>query len=131
VLVAEDNRINQKVILGMLQKYHGISADCCDNGEQAVARLREGEPYDLVLMDCEMPVMDGYEATRHIRALPPPRNAVAIAALTAHAVPELREKAFAAGVDHYLTKPLSRGAVDALIRTVSEALPPADRALPS
>ncbi len=122
VLVAEDNHINQKVILGMLQKYHGIAADCCDNGEQALARVAEGTPYDLVLMDCEMPVMDGYEATRRIRALPAPRNAVAIAALTAHAVPELRDKAFDAGVDHYLTKPLSRGAVEELIRTVGEAV---------
>lgn len=81
--------------------------------------LLEKTAYDLVLMDCEMPVMDGYQATRRLRLLPGVRARTPVAALTAHAIPALRDRAFAAGVDFYLTKPLSRAALADVLRTVS------------
>lgn len=117
VLVVEDNDINQRVILGMLEKYHGIHADSCANGKEALALIKENA-FDLVFMDCEMPVMDGYEATRRIRALPGPAARTPIAALTAHALPELRTRALEAGVNFYLTKPLNREAIADVIRRV-------------
>lgn len=119
VLVVEDNHINQRVILGMLDKYHGIQADCCSNGKEALERIQGSAPYHLVFMDCEMPVMDGYDATRHIRHLPAPLASTPIAALTAHAITEMKERAYAAGVDFYLTKPLSRDAVARVIDEVA------------
>lgn len=124
VLVVEDNEINCRVILGMLEKYHGIRADVCHDGRDALVRLQQ-TPYDLVLMDCEMPVMDGYEATRQLRSLPGPVARTPLAALTAHAIPELRARAFEAGVDFYLTKPLNRDAIADVIRKVARQRSPA------
>lgn len=118
VLVVEDNEINRRVILGMLEKYHGIRAQSCHDGREALDQL-EAAPYDLVLMDCEMPVMDGYEATRRLRRLPGAQARTLVAALTAHAIPELRARAFEAGVDFYLTKPLNRAAVADVIRAAA------------
>jgi signal transduction histidine kinase/ActR/RegA family two-component response regulator len=118
VLVAEDNEINRRVILGLLDKDHGIRADWCANGEEALLRVQQ-RPYDLVLMDCEMPVMDGYEATRRIRALAGSAARTAIAALTAHAVAELRARAFEAGVDFYLSKPVHREDLAAVVRAAA------------
>ncbi len=106
-LIVEDDRVNQKVAVGLLKKF-GISADLCVDGSQAVERIQgSAEPYDLVLMDCEMPVMDGFEATRAIRQLPEPKNVTYIAALTAHAVDDYRSRAMAAGMNDFLTKPLT------------------------
>ena len=103
VLVAEDNPTNQFVILGLLRKL-GIEAEMAANGEEAVERCQKKE-YDLVLMDCQMPVLDGYEATRRIRAskgsAAPP-----IVALTAHALESDREECLAAGMCDYITKPI-------------------------
>jgi signal transduction histidine kinase/DNA-binding NarL/FixJ family response regulator len=116
VLVAEDNEVNRRVIVGLLEKFHGIRADWCVNGAEALQQVQQ-QAYHLVLMDCEMPVMDGYEATRRIRALPGPVGRTPIAALTAHAVPELRARAFDAGVDFYLAKPIDRDALTEVVRT--------------
>lgn len=124
VLVVEDNEINRRVILGMLEKYHGIHADICHDGREALDRLQR-HPYDLVLMDCEMPVMDGYEATQRLRRLPGAVARTPVAALTAHAIPELRDRAFEAGVDFYLTKPLNRDAIAEVIRTMAHRRLPA------
>src|ERR1700731_3192640 len=104
VLLAEDNKINQQLVTMMLRKADH-QGDVADNGELAVEAVRLGN-YDVVLMDVQMPVLDGVQATRRIRALPPPKNAVPIIALTAHAMAGAKEEYLAAGLDDYLSKPL-------------------------
>ena len=101
ILVAEDNVTNREVALAQLGKL-GYHADAVDNGAQAVQALEHGG-YDLVLMDCEMPVMDGYEATRHIRLLHP---GIPIVALTADAMSGDRDKCLKEGMNDYLAKPV-------------------------
>jgi CheY-like chemotaxis protein len=107
VLVAEDNKINQQLAAAML-RHAGHKVDVVENGEQAVEAVRHGA-YDIVLMDVEMPVVDGKEATRRIRALPPPANRVVIIAVTANAMAGAREEYLAVGMDDYLAKPIDPG----------------------
>jgi len=107
-LVVEDNKINQKVILAMLRKFQ-CRPDLAENGQDALDKLAK-HPYDLVLMDCQMPVMDGYEAIRILRGQELAGHIVRIPviALTAHASAGEREKCLSAGMDDYLSKPISR-----------------------
>ena len=84
----------------------GHSAVLCDNGPHAVQRLRH-EPFDVVLMDLHMPVMDGFDATRAMRALSAPAGAVRIIALSADAFKKSRNNAISAGLDGFLAKPVS------------------------
>ncbi|MFY0664292.1 MAG: response regulator [Natronospirillum sp.] len=102
VLVVEDNRVNQKVLQGMLARYQ-IFPQCVENGLEALNALAK-QPYELVFMDCEMPIMDGYEATQKIRHLNDRRPW--IIGLSAHAMREQIDKALHIGMDRYLTKPL-------------------------
>ncbi|TBR24825.1 PAS domain-containing sensor histidine kinase [bacterium] len=104
VLVAEDNVVNQRVLTDMLGRL-GYACDVVVDGKAAVEAVRSGR-YDLVLMDCQMPVMDGYQATGAIRALGGPAAELPIVAVTAHALPGDREEALAAGMDDYLSKPV-------------------------
>lgn len=108
ILVVEDNRVNRNVIETMLGKM-GMIVTCVDNGQQAVEALFAGLPADLVLMDCQMPVLDGYAATRQIRAWEAAGNRpqLPVIALTAAAFAEDRERCRAAGMDDFLVKPLS------------------------
>lgn len=113
VLLVEDNKVNQKVAEGLL-KYLGLEVITADHGEKALELLKHNRP-DLVLMDCEMPVMDGYEATRAIRQLPNPLGDLPIIGLSAHAMSEHRQRALEAGMNDYLTKPLRRDALTAVL----------------
>jgi CheY-like chemotaxis protein len=109
ILVAEDAPAAQIVLTQMVQAM-GHKARCCDNGAQAVEAVREGL-VDLVLMDIHMPVMDGLEATKAIRALERPQGSVAIVGLTADGLPETRARALSAGMDAFLSKPVNREAL--------------------
>jgi signal transduction histidine kinase/DNA-binding response OmpR family regulator len=116
ILLAEDNVVNQKLALRLLGQM-GYRADLASNGIEAIECV-ERQPYDLVLMDVQMPEMDGLEATRRIVARPAPANRPRIVAMTANAMQGDREECLAAGMDDYLTKPIRVDAlVDALLKT--------------
>ena len=104
ILVVEDNAINQKVAEGILKSL-GQHVDVAANGREAIRALSDF-PYDLVLMDVQMPEMDGFEATREIRALPSGRADVRIIALTANAMTGDKQRCLDAGMDDYLAKPI-------------------------
>jgi len=121
ILLAEDNITNQKVALGILQKL-GYRAEAVANGKEALASLQR-EPYDLVLMDCQMPEMDGYEATRLIRepstgVLNPK---VPVIAMTANAMAGDRARCMEAGMDDYVTKPVRAQDLQAVIAKWTKA----------
>lgn len=103
ILVAEDNTTNQVVVLGMLAKLGYTDVGLAHDGAQALAMGRDNG-YDVILMDCQMPEMDGYEATRRLRAA---GCQSAIVAMTANAIKGDRERCLAAGMDDYLTKPIT------------------------
>jgi two-component system, sensor histidine kinase len=107
VLIVEDNAVNRFVVEAMLEQI-GVAFESCVNGEQAVARTASEMQPDLVLMDCLMPVMDGYEATRRIRHSEQERRVgrLPIIVLTASAFDEDRQRCVAAGMNDFLTKPL-------------------------
>ena len=108
VLIVEDNVMNQKVAR-VVVKHCGMSSDLANNGKEAVDILRGGARYDAILMDVQMPVMDGLDATRKIREMEasgelPERNF--ILATSANATAENHQEGFAAGMDEYITKPI-------------------------
>jgi CheY-like chemotaxis protein len=121
ILVAEDNPVNQKLVLRLLER-HGYAADVVENGLQAVAAV-EAADYDLVLMDLQMPELDGLEATRRILANRPGGTAPRIAALTANAMPEDRAMCIAAGMHDYLSKPIRPDELVAALERAAAARP--------
>ena len=105
ILLVEDNLVNQKVAVLMLERL-GCRVDIANNGREAL-QAAGSNSYDLVLMDCQMPEMDGFEATRRIRQLPEQERRLPIVALTANAFEEDRHQAMAAGMDDFVTKPFT------------------------
>ncbi|MCP3943072.1 MAG: response regulator [Desulfobacteraceae bacterium] len=114
ILVVEDNMINLKVAMHLLKKF-GYKADTAGNGKEAIHAV-ELRPYDLILMDVQMPEMDGYEATKTIRAMEDERKDIPIIAMTANAMKGDREKCLNAGMNDYITKPVKP---QNLIETIS------------
>jgi two-component system sensor histidine kinase/response regulator len=119
ILLAEDNMVNQRVALKQLKKL-GFSADCVSNGNEVLAALQR-VPYDIIIMDCQMPEMDGYEVTRRIRQSGSDsyihlRSAPYIIALTANAMHGDREHCLSLGMNDYLTKPLHLHDLEAVLQ---------------
>jgi signal transduction histidine kinase/DNA-binding response OmpR family regulator/HPt (histidine-containing phosphotransfer) domain-containing protein len=104
ILVAEDNSVNQRVAVGLVERL-GHVADVAADGREAIEAVRN-LPYNLVFMDIQMPEMDGFEATKAIRAMAPPTSRIPIVAMTANALKGDMEKCLAAGMDGYLAKPV-------------------------
>ena len=104
ILLAEDNKINQKFAVALLSR-QGHHVDVVANGNQAIEAVTQTD-YDVILMDVQMPELDGVQATRRIRAMEPPKCAVPIIALTAHALSGAREEYLEAGMDDYVSKPI-------------------------
>ena len=127
VLIVEDNPVNRLVARGHLEAL-GCTCDVAENGRQAVEMLSVDHPYDLVLMDCQMPEMDGMEATRHIRAAEAVKGSrTPIVALTANAMVGDRETCIAAGMDDFLSKPFRRDDLMRVLDMWRGAVHPAGR----
>ncbi len=121
ILLVEDNEMNREIACEVLEEY-GFVIDTAEDGVYAVEKMEKAEPdqYDLILMDIQMPIMDGYEATRKIRAMSNPVAAsIPIIAMTANAFEEDRQLALAAGMNEHITKPLD---ISKLLSTLSEIL---------
>ncbi len=118
VLIAEDNKINQKFITALLGKT-GYRLSVVENGLQAVEAVRR-EDFDVILMDVQMPELDGGQATKQIRALPSPKCNVLIIALTAHAMSGARQKSLDAGMDDYISKPINSAALLAKLKEIAD-----------
>ena len=121
ILLVEDNELNSEIAVEILNEY-GFLVDTAENGAEAVEKVKNSTPgsYDIVLMDVQMPVMDGYEATKQIRALDDPALAeITILAMTANAFDEDRKKALECGMDGFLSKPI---VIEELISTLQNNL---------
>jgi signal transduction histidine kinase/CheY-like chemotaxis protein/HPt (histidine-containing phosphotransfer) domain-containing protein len=128
ILLAEDNKINQQYAAAILNKA-GCHVTIVENGHQAVEAVRDAD-FDLILMDVQMPELDGVEATRQIRALPEPKNRVPIFAMTAHAMRGASEEYLAAGMDDYITKPFQPALLLAKLERLAENLPAEEAQVP-
>ncbi|MEO7909649.1 MAG: response regulator [Roseiflexaceae bacterium] len=133
VLVAEDNQVNQQIARHLLKSL-GYRVDIVATGREAVAAVTTKE-YAAVLMDIQMPEMDGWTATAEIRGRADPTRRIPIIALTAHELSDEREKYLAAGMDDYLSKPLALRALDVMLHRwvtgSARAQPPAAHAAPA
>ena len=108
ILLVEDNELNREIAVEILTEY-GFIVDTAENGAEALEKVSTSKPdtYDLVLMDVQMPIMNGYEATKRIRELKDPATAnISILAMTANAFDEDRKKALESGMDGFLSKPI-------------------------
>jgi PAS domain S-box-containing protein len=123
VLLAEDNKINQRFALALLGR-GGHKVEIAENGHQAVDAVRRAD-YDVILMDIQMPELDGLQATRQIRALPHPKSRIPIIALTAHALTGAREEYISAGMDDYISKPVDAAILLGKLGEIARRLAPA------
>ena len=117
VLIAEDNAVNQRVALGNLRKLGYTNAEIAANGREVLAALAI-KPYDIILMDCQMPELDGYETTKQIRRTERGDEHIRIIAMTANVMEGDRENCYAAGMDDYVSKPLRSGELSAAMERV-------------
>ncbi len=117
ILMAEDNQINQRVGKLILQRA-GFQIDLVSDGREAL-EAHKAQPYDVILMDCQMPTMDGFEASRQIRSLD--QRQPVIIAVTANALVGEREKCLSAGMDDYLSKPFQAEQLIAVVKKWMEA----------
>lgn len=115
ILLVEDNQMNRKLIITLLKNLN-LKCDIATNGSEAVKAVLKKD-YDIVFMDCQMPVMDGYESTAKIREIEGDRKHTIIVAMTAHAMESDRKKCLDSGMDEYLTKPLN---FDELIKIIEK-----------
>jgi CheY-like chemotaxis protein/HPt (histidine-containing phosphotransfer) domain-containing protein len=120
VLLAEDNKINRTFALALLANA-GYRTDVAENGLQAVEAV-ERIDYDVILMDIQMPELDGIQATLRIRALPPPKCQVPIIALTAHALAGAREEYIAAGMNDYISKPVNPATLLSKLAEIADSI---------
>jgi len=117
ILLVEDNPINQMVAQKMLEKV-GLKPKLANNGVEAVQLLNE-QTFDLVLMDCQMPEMDGFDATREIRKLAikaTDQNSIPVVAMTANVMSGDRERCLEVGMDDYIGKPVQRDHLESVLR---------------
>jgi two-component system, sensor histidine kinase and response regulator len=114
ILLAEDNEVNRLFFIKLLNM-QGLHCDVALNGEEAI-RACQDKHYDVIFMDCQMPVLDGYEATRKIREAERNKKHTVIVAITAHAMKEVEEKCLEAGMDAYLSKPIKIEAVNKILQ---------------
>ena len=115
ILLTEDNPINQQVAMKMLQSL-GLNADLAKNGLEAVVAVQQKQ-YDVILMDIQMPELDGISASRQIRQLLPPQRQPHIIALTANATEEDRRACLDAGMNDFVTKPIRIGKLTEVLRS--------------
>ena len=126
VLLVEDNELNREIATELLNEA-GFKVECAENGQIALDRVAGAEPgeFDLILMDVQMPVMNGYEATMRIRQLENPALAhIPVIAMTANAFEEDKQQAAKAGMDGYLPKPID---IDKMFRLLRETLQKSER----
>lgn len=121
ILVVEDSIMNCKLINKILSN-NGLSCDFAYNGLEALNAFRSNK-YDLILMDCQMPILDGYEATQEIRKIEGEDSHIPIVAMTANAMPKDREKCLNIGMDEYISKPID---INLLLDTISKFIPNSD-----
>jgi CheY-like chemotaxis protein len=130
ILVVDDVDLNRELMLALLSRY-GCAVDVAENGVEALAAL-DRQAFDLILMDCQMPVMDGFAATRAIRERTGPVATIPIVALTASAQPEHLARCREAGMNEHLTKPLDQNALEWVLgRYLDGTASPAPRAIPA
>ncbi len=129
ILLAEDNPVNQKVASRLLEKLE-YRVDVVADGLAVIAAWQSGK-YDLIIMDCQMPQMDGYEATREIRRLEAGKSRIPIVALTAHAMKGDEERCRAAGMDEYLSKPIDRIKLEVCLERLLSKVGPRTSAAPA
>ncbi|WP_171013669.1 response regulator [Chitinivorax sp. B] len=122
LLLVEDNPVNQRVATLMLQKL-GCRIDVANNGAQGLDAASQ-HSYDLIFMDCQMPVMDGYQAATEIRRLPPPNSLVPIIALTANAFESDRQRCLDAGMNDFLSKPVTQPALEGVLKRWFNSMKP-------
>ena len=116
VLLAEDHPLNQQLACELLRRA-GVEVVVAKDGREALAKLAGEGPFDGVLMDCQMPVMDGYTATRELRKSPGSGSSLPVIAMTASALAEDRDRALASGMNAHITKPIH---IETMLRTMAQ-----------